>query len=303
MDRHDKKKRKKKEWVLLWMILPFVILTLVFHYIPLMGWSYAFIDYRLGKSPFQSRFVGLDNFTWMFSKISRMPRALRNTLIPNLIGLCISWTPIAFAILLNELRSPRMRKIVQTFTTIPNFISLVMVYGILIGFIGSDGMINVALKRWGVIKQSINLFNNVNIAWTVEKIIGQWKGLGFSAIIYLAALGGIDQELYGAASVDGAGRFRQIWHITIPGLMPTYLVQLLLGIGSFFSSGMDYALIFGNALTNSKLENLAYYSYGLFKSADYSKGIALGVMQSVVAIILLTVANILAKKVRGESIV
>ncbi len=133
--------------------------------------------------------------------------------------------------------------------------------------------------------------------------MGTWKGLGFSAIIYLAAISGIDQELYDAAMTDGAGRLQRIWYVTIPGVMPTFLVQTVLGISGFLSGGMDYPLVFGTPLTNPKLENIGLYSYNLFRDASYSFGIALGIMNSIVSIALICLGNTAAKKVRGESII
>ncbi|MCI9221420.1 MAG: sugar ABC transporter permease, partial [Lachnospiraceae bacterium] len=166
------KKGQKKEWILFWMILPWIIYVFIFHYVPIAGWAYAFVDYKLGKSPFESEFVGLRNFQAMFSSISRLPRALRNTVIPNTINLAISWLPVAFAIFLNELRSTKYRRIVQTVTTIPNFISWVMIYGLMVGLFSTDGMFNVLLLRNGVISKPFNLLSNKNIAWTLQAVMG-----------------------------------------------------------------------------------------------------------------------------------
>ena len=296
-------KKVKKEWILFWMVVPFILLVLVFHYLPIAGWAYAFVDYKLGKLPWESAFVGLKNFQLMFSSISRLPRALRNTVIPNTISLAIAWLPVAFAIFLNELRSTRYRRIVQTVTTVPNFISWVMVYGLMVGLFSTDGMLNTFFLSKGIISQPFNLLININISWTLHAVMGTWKGLGFSAIIYLAAISGIDQELYDAAMTDGAGRFQRIWYVTIPGVMPTFLVQTVLGISGFLSGGMDYPLVFGTPLTNPKLENIGLYSYNLFRDASYSFGIALGIMNSIVSIALICLGNTAAKKVRGESII
>ena len=296
-------KKVKKEWILFWMVVPFILLVLVFHYLPIAGWAYAFVDYKLGKLPWESEFVGLKNFQLMFSSISRLPRALRNTVIPNTISLAIAWLPVAFAIFLNELRSTRYRRIVQTVTTVPNFISWVMVYGLMVGLFSTDGMLNTFFLSKGIISQPFNLLNNINISWTLQAVMGTWKGLGFSAIIYLAAISGIDQELYDAAMTDGAGRLQRIWYVTIPGVMPTFLVQTVLGISGFLSGGMDYPLVFGTPLTNPKLENIGLYSYNLFRDASYSFGIALVIMNSIVSIVLICLGNTAAKKVRGESII
>ena len=298
-----KQNKPKMEWVLFWLVLPLLIWTVITCYIPIAGWSYAFIDYRIGRSPFESPFVGLDNFKLMFSSISRLPRALRNTIVPNLMSYALCWLPVAFAICLTELRKTWLRKTVQVITTIPNFISWVMVFGLMFAMISNDGVINIWLQRLGITNKSINLLGNVDIAYTLQTLLNSWKGLGFSAVIYLAAIAGIDQELYDAAMIDGAGRFRCALHITVPGILPTFFVQLVLNISYFFGSGLDYPLVFTNPITNPKLENIAMYSYNLFKNADYSYGIALGMMNSVVAVIMLCCANALAKRVRGQSIV
>ncbi len=295
--------RQKKEWVLFWMVLPWLTLTIVFSYLPILGWSYAFVDFKLGKPVLQSRFVGLDNFKLMFSSISRLPRAFRNTLLPSLINLGLSWVPVAFAICLNELHSSRFRKGIQTVTTIPNFISWVMVYGLVIGLFSTDGAVNILLVRLGILEKPFNLLNNINVAWTLQAAMNLWKSLGFSAIIYLASIAGIDQELYDAAMTDGAGRLQRALHITVPGILPTYMVQMVLNIGSFLNAGMDYPLIFGSPITNPKLENINLYSYNLFKNADYSYGIALGMVNSLIALLLLFTANGIAKRIRGEAIV
>lgn len=293
----------KKEWVLFWMIIPWVIWTVIMNYLPILGWSYAFIDFKLGKPVLESQYVGLGNFQLIFSTISRLPRALRNTLVPSLINLALSWTPIAFAICLNEMRSSRFRKTVQTITTIPNFISWVMIYGLMIAMFSTDGAVNIWLSRMGLLSKPFNVLNDVNMAWTLQALMNLWKTTGFSAIIYLAAIAGIDQELYDAAMTDGAGRFRRVWHVTIPGVLPTYLVQTVLNISNFLNTSMDYPLIFGSPITTPRLENINLYSYNLFKNADYSFGIALGMVNSLVAVLLLCLANAAAKRIRGESII
>lgn len=285
------------------MIIPWVIWTVIMNYLPILGWSYAFIDFKLGKPVLESQYVGLGNFQLIFSTISRLPRALRNTLVPSLINLALSWTPIAFAICLNEMRSSRFRKTVQTITTIPNFISWVMIYGLMIAMFSTDGAVNIWLSRMGLLSKPFNVLNDVNMAWTLQALMNLWKTTGFSAIIYLAAIAGIDQELYDAAMTDGAGRFRRVWHVTIPGVLPTYLVQTVLNISNFLNTSMDYPLIFGSPITTPRLENINLYSYNLFKNADYSFGIALGMVNSLVAVLLLCLANAAAKRIRGESII
>ena len=292
-------KSRKKEWRLFFLALPFIVFTLIFSYVPLVGWSYAFIDFQLGLSPLKSKFTGLYYFSLLFRSASRLPRVLRNTLMFNFLGYLTSWMPMALAILLSEIKSIKFKKLVQTTTTIPNFISWVLVFGVAFAMVSNDGVINIWLIRLGLLDKPANPLSNGSIVWYFQTALGLWKGIGFGSIIYLAAISSIDTELYDAARVDGANRMRCVWHITVPGLLPTYLVLLILSISSLFASGFDQQYVFNNPLVFNKMENLAMYTYDLFKNADYSYGIAVGMLQSLVGIIMLFIANNVAKMIRG----
>jgi putative aldouronate transport system permease protein len=299
--------KRKEGFRLFFLALPFMIWTFIFSYVPLWGWVYAFYNYRPGV-PFGSlKFVGLENFRmivmdeWAVRDISRV---LGNTLGMHLIGYITSPIGMIYAMFLNEIKSMRYRRAIQTFTTIPNFISWVLVYAIAYAmFAVDDGFINHILMELGVIDQSINFLASDKNVWWKMWAWGTWKGLGWGSIVYIAAIQGIDQELYEAARVDGAGRFACMWHITVPCLLPTYIVLMILSIARLISSGMDQYYVFQNPMTKARLEVLELYVFNQgIAGTRYSYSIAIGILQSVVSLILLTITNTLSKIVREESI-
>lgn len=286
------------------MAVPFLILVFVFNYIPLFGWIYAFFDYKPGVPLWKTPFAGLDYFKLMYDERKDLFHVLRNTMIMSVFGLLCTPLYAVFAIFLNEMRSKSFKKLVQITTTLPNFISWILVYSVFFMFLSSDGFINQVLFRLGWIDAPTNVLGNNDIVWYVQTGVGIWKGLGWGAIIYLAAIAGIDQELYDAAKVDGAGRFRAIWNITVPGILPTFFVLLLLNISNMLSNGFDQYFVFYNPLVASHIEVLDYYTYrvGMLNS-DFAYSTALGISKTVISITLLFSVNHLAKRVRGESIV
>jgi len=288
---------------------PFLLLVFLFAYLPLFGWVHAFYDYHPRFRMFQAPFVGLQWFTLMFSTASwrrMLAEILVNTFAMSFIGILTSWLPMVFAILLNEIRNVKYRRVVQTLTTIPNFISWVLVYSLAFSLFSSSGLINDLLIQFGIISRPIMFLHmgNGDHAWAAMWGLGTWKTLGWSAIIYMAAIAGIDQELYEAARVDGANRFRTIWHITIPGLIPTYMVLLLLSIAHFLNSGIESTYVFQNAFNLRRIQTLDLYVFNLgIGSASYSLATAIGMMKSFVSLVLLFTVNYISKLVRGESII
>lgn len=297
----------RTKYKLFLMVFPFMIFTFVFAYLPLWGWLYAFVDYRPGRSIFQMDFVGLKWFNMLvYSKQQAMEifRVLKNTFGMSFLNLFFSFLPMVFAILLYEIRSMRMRKIVQTLTTIPHFISWVLVYSIVFTFLAVDnGVVNNLLLEAGLISKPINFLASSEHIWIKMAMLDIWKGLGWSAILYLAAINGIPQDLYEAARIDGAGRFRCVWHITVPGLLPTFFVLLLLAVANIINTGMDQYFVFSNAMNHSSIEVLDLYTYniGLLKG-NFSLATVISIMKSVVSLVLLFSVNRLSKTLRGESI-
>lgn len=289
------------------LIIPLLMLVFIFSYMPLYGWIYAFFDYKPGRSLFSCEFVGLDNFKMMVSDsyaVKNILRVLKNTFGMSFLGILTSIFPMLFAILLSEIRNRKLRKFIQTSVTIPNFISWVLVYSIAYAmFSVNDGFVNRLLVQSGVIEEGINFLASSEHVWLTMTGYSLWKGLGWSAIMYIAALTSIDEELYEAAKIDGAGRFQLIRHITIPGLLPTYFVLLILSIANLLNNGMEQYYIFQNAMNKDSIEVLDLYVYNQgMVGYNYSFSTAVSMLKSIVSIVLLFFANSMSKLARGESV-
>lgn len=286
------------------LAVPFVLFIVVFSYVPLFGWSFAFFNYKPGLSWANMQFVGFGNFIKIFNEMGEISRVMRNTLAMSALSIICSPIPMIFAILLNEVKSARFKKLIQTTTTLPNFISWIIVYGIAFAMFSNDGPINSILGKVGLPIPEVNILGNNKYVWFFQTGLNIWKGTGWWAIIYIAAISGIDTELYDAAKIDGANKFGQIMHITVPGLANTYLVLLLLGISNMLSNGFDQYFVFYNSLVADKIEVLDYYVYkvGIIIN-DYSLSIAIGMLKTFISIILLFSANFASKKIRGESLI
>jgi putative aldouronate transport system permease protein len=289
------------------MLMPFVALVAVFAYLPLWGWRYAFFDYKVGDAISMDNFVGFKWFTELFENpatVRDIVRVLKNTLAMSGLGIATSWLPMAFAIFLSEIKNVRFRRFVQTFTTVPNFISWVLVYSIAFCIFSTDGFVSSILVNLGIWKEGVNMLMSGEHVWLKMLGWGLWKGIGWSAIIYIAAISGIDQQLYEAATVDGAGRFQRMWHITVPGLIPTFCVLLLMSIANILSNGMDQYLVFENATNQNAIMVLDLYVYklGIGKGA-IPLSTVIGMVKSIVSVTLLFAANGVSKLIRGESIV
>lgn len=304
-ERIGRKKLRGIKYLLL--AVPFLIYVFVFSYVPLVGWIYSVFDYKIGQKflDFGSMvFVGLGNFQKLFTERSEVLRVLRNTLALSALGLLATPVPVVFAIMFNEIKNSKFKKIVQTATTLPNFISWIIVYGVAFAFFSVNGFVSVLMQKIGIQPPVMGILGDVDHTWVLQWILGIWKSFGWSAIIYIAAITGIDSELYDAAKVDGANKIQSILHITIPGIMPTYVVMFLLAVSNILSNGFDQYFMFYNPMVADKIEVLDYYVYKVgFYINDYSYSITLGMLKSILGIVLLFTANALSKKIRGESIV
>ncbi len=301
-----KKKRpqiRKEGLILLLMAIPFIVIAFAFHYVPLFGWIYAFFDYRPGIPLSKTAFVGFDHFREMLTD-SNMTRVLVNTLALSFLALLCAPIPVLLAVMVSEVKSNLFKRILQTTSTLPHYISWVIIYSLAFSMFSSEGAINVILMRLGFIDVPLNVLGNEEHVWLIQTLILLWKTLGWNAIIYLAAIVSIDSEMYDAAKVDGAGRIKSIIHITIPGIMPTFIVLQLLAVSSLLSVGFEQYFVFNNIMVADKIEVLDLYVYrvGLVMN-DYPYSMAVGMFKSVIGIILLFLINGLSKKIRGESIV
>ena len=295
--------KPRKDYKLLYYALPFMIIVLLFNYIPIFGWIYAFFDYVPGVKLKDSEFVGLEYFRLIFTD-ANVWRSLTNTFIFAILGILFSPLPMLFAILLNEVKNGPVRKIVQTFTTLPNFISWVIIFSLAFTLFSSDGLITNLLLKIGIGTEGQNRLGNGSAVYIFQSLLGLWKGLGWSSIIYLAAIAGIDQEQYEAARVDGAGYFRCALHITMPAMIGTFVVLFILNIGNFLNTGYEQYLLFKNSMTADNIEVLDLYAYRIgLENMDYSYGVAISIIKSIVSVILVTFANLVAKKARGSAVV
>mgnify|MGYP000702351952 FL=1 len=295
----------KREFQLFLLALVFALFVVAFCYVPLLGWSIAFIDYNPGKSLFQQKFVGLANFKLLWSSKRDLGMAVRNTLALSGLSLLTMPVPLIFAILLSELPFKRLSKLTQTISALPYFISHVLLYAVCFSlFSPTDGAVNVILRLFYGPDYTSNLLAQPDVAWRMQTFICLYKGMGYSAIMYLSAMSGIDQELYDAASVDGAGRLAKILHVTIPGIMPTFIVLLVLNIAGMLSgAGFDQYYVFQNPMVLNKLEVLDTYIYKIgLRQNNCGFATAAGMLKSLISVMLLMLANRISKLVRGSSL-
>lgn len=283
------------------LLLPSLIWVILICYAPMTGLYMAFINYTpKGNGYFadlaSSQFVGFDWFQYFFSTDFLI--IMRNTLATSLLTLLFSFPlPIILAICLNEVKSAGVKKFVQTASYLPYFISWVIAANIFITFLSADGVINHLLMAIGFTDEQILFFQKGPYFWWIIAIANAWKVLGYNAIIYLAAVSGISQDMYEAADVDGATRVQKIWYITLPALKPTIMVLLILAIGGVLNTGFEQQLLMANdsILNYSDVLDTYAYRYGL-KNGMYSYGTAVGLFKSVVSFILVMGANSLSKK-------
>ena len=305
VNKSRKSAMKKSGFRLFLMVLPLLALVFCFTYLPLWGWRYAFYDYKAGRALANCEYTGWKWFKLLFSDVyyrNDLLRVMKNTLAMSFIGLGTSWLPMMFAVFLAEINSKGYKKLVQTATTIPNFISWVLVYAVAYAlFSVGDGFFNRLLQMTG--QDQINFLADTKNMWGKMWAWGTWKGLGWSAVTYIAAISGVDQQLYEAAEVDGANRWQKMWHVTLPGLIPTYFVLLVLSIGNLINSGTEQYYVFQTPLNKASIEVLDLYvlNQGLM-AGNYSFATAVGMMKSVVSVTLLAFANWLSKIVRGSTV-
>jgi putative aldouronate transport system permease protein len=278
------------------MLVPVVAYYLVFHYGPMYGALMAFQDYSPTKGIWGSQWIGFENFTTFFSSVY-FQRLIRNTLAINIIELFFAFpAPIILALLLNEITSPAFKRTVQTITYLPHFVSLVVVIGMMVDFLARDGLINNLIGAVGV--APIPFLQRADWYWWLFVGSGIWQGVGWGSIVYLAAITNIDPTLYEAATVDGANRWHQLRHITIPSIMPTIIIFLILRIGSMMSVGYEKTILMYNSMTYETADVINSYVYrkGVLQ-ADFGFSAAVGLFNSVINFGLLLIANRLSKRV------
>jgi putative aldouronate transport system permease protein len=287
------------------MLAPAVIAVLLFEYIPLAGWIMAFKRYQIGLSIWDAPWVGLDNFKLFFVQSKDYIYVLRNTLSMNLMSVAVNLSlGLIFAVLLNEIRIRFFVKTVQTVSFFPFFISYVITYSIANSFLAQNsGVLNQLMVKWGWIESGINYLGDPAYSWFLIVFLQAWKSIGYISIIFLAAISSIPTEQYEAADIDGASRFQKIRFITVPNLMPTLIVILIMNSGWVLNSNFELYFMFTNATNWERMEVLDMYIYKFgLKQLNYSYATAVGIMKTVVSIVLVFLTNALARKVTGRSV-
>jgi putative aldouronate transport system permease protein len=290
------------------MISPFLIISFIFSYFPLYGWAYAFFYYKPPLRLSQCDFVGFQWFEMLFRNTAQIKQILiimANTFAMSGLGILTSVFPVIFAIFLSEIRAARFKRFIQTFTTLPNFISWVLVYAVAYSLFSSSGMVNNFGQSLGILDQPLKVLDSDTLTWIKMCLWTIWKGLGWNAIMYMAAIAGIDQELYEAATVDGAGRFRLMRHITLPGILPTFTVLLLLSVAGFLNNGLEQFYVFQNAFNKDHIQVLDLYVYNISMGGQnmYSLATAVSILKSIISVTLLFIVNRMSKITRGETII
>ena len=288
------------------MLLPSVIIVFIFAYIPMAGIYVGFVDYKLGQPVMSAKWAGLDYFIRFFTDATGVTfNVFRNTISLNIIGIVVGMVfPCLFAILLNELFSSKFKRIVQTITFFPYFLSPIVVYSIVyIFFAVNSGVINQILVDLRIIESGINFLSDPNYAWPTIILTNLWRGFGYSSVIYLAAITGIDPQQYEAAEIDGAGRFNRMRYITLANLKPTINVLLILSIGGLLGSDFGTMFIFTNALNRERMEVFSTYVYRMgLQKLDFSYATAAGLALSLVGLFLTLSANNISKRMTGRAI-
>ena len=287
---------------LIMMSLPLVLYVILFAYVPLWGWSMAFQNYRPARSFTEQEWVGLKWFTFLFSDPGFM-RVLRNTLAMSVINMALGYiTAIVFALFLNELKNIGFKRVVQTISYLPHFLSWVIVTGLVATMLSvENGAVNDFLMITGIIKEPILFLSKPNYFWGIVGATYVWKEVGWNTIIYLAAMAGIDPALYEAAEIDGCNRYQKMWNITLPGIKATIIILMIMSIGHILDAGFELQYLLKNGLIQDVAETIDIYviNYGI-KSSNFSLATAAGMFKNVVNIMLIFAANWIAKRA-GEA--
>ncbi len=284
------------------LALPVLLFFIIFNYIPMAGIILGFEKFTPKAGVFLSEWVGLKNFINFFGSYYFW-RLLRNTFLLSFFDLLFNFpAPIILALLLNEVGNKYFKKVIQTISYMPYFISMVVMAGIVLDFVATDGVITNALSSIGLVEKK-NLLSVPSYFRTIFVGTSMWQGLGYGSIIYLAALSGVDQELYEAARIDGAGRWKQTIHVTLPGISSTIVIMLILRLGQLLSVGMDKILLLYNPLIYETADVISTFVYRKgIQDSDYGYSTAVGLFNSVINFLLLLIANAVSRKFSETSL-
>lgn len=303
---------KKSKWQLLmkqkaliWMSVPFVLYIILFRYVPLWGWTMAFQNYKPSRSFFQQTWVGMKFFKELFQSREFL-LSLRNTIGMSLISTALGYiSAIIIAVFLNEVRSIGAKRFVQTVSYLPHFLSWIIVTGLVANVLSvEDGVINNILLKFNLIDAPIQFLSVPRYFWHIIGWTYVWKEVGWNTIVYLGAMTAIDPCLYEAAQIDGCGRLRKIWHITLPGIKPTIIIMMIMSAGHILDSNFEMPYLLQNGMIQDVAETIDIYvlKYG-FKLFNFSLATAAGIFKNAVNIILLLIANTIAKRSGEERLI
>lgn len=291
--------RVKKDWMrnrsLYLMIIPVLIFFILFHYKPMYGAIIAFKDYTPALGIAESPWVGWNNFTRFFSSVY-FGRLIRNTILLSFYSLLFGFpAPIILALLLNEVKNKKFKGLTQTVTYLPHFISMIVVTGMLVDFSMTSGLFNDIIELFG--GERSPLLQNPDLYRTIYVASGIWQEIGWGSIIYLSALSGVDSQLYEAAQIDGAGKWKQLIHVTLPGIAPTIIIMFILKMGTLMNMGYEKTILLYNPATYETADIISSYIYriGLLEQ-DWSYSTAIGLFNSVINLGLLLITNKIARK-------
>lgn len=293
----------RKDKMLYMMVLPGILYFLLFHYVPMYGLTIAFKKYNIYKGFAASKWIGWENFEKLFSMYG-FTDALRNTIVISLKKIIFGFpVPIIFAIALNEVRHMKFKKTIQTVVCLPHFISWIVVQGLLFTmFSASSGALKNIMVLFGEEGKALNLLASKEHFQGLIVVSDIWKEFGYGSILYFATLAGIDPQLYEAASIDGAGKLRQIWHITLPCLRSTILIMLIMRLGNILNAGFDQIFAISNPMVSEVAEILDTYVYKLgITKQDFSRSTAAGLFKSVIGLIAVLSTNAIVKKIDPEN--
>ncbi|OAZ47385.1 ABC transporter permease [Paenibacillus polymyxa] len=285
------------------MALLGVVWMIIFHYIPMYGILIAFKHFDIIGTISSAPWAGLEHFR-AFLEDDNFWYIVKNTLGISLLKLAIGFPlPIVFALFLNEIRSTRFKKSIQTISYLPHFLSWVILGGILTTWLADTGLINQLLLAWGWIDQPISYLAEPGYFWTIVVSSDIWKELGWSAIIYLAAMAGVSTDMYEAATIDGAGRFQKMWYVTLPAIKGTISILFILAVSGILNSNFDQILVLRNSLNEnaSNVVDIYVYQVGI-QQGRFSYSTAVGLLKSVLALILLLIANSVTKRMNNTSL-
>lgn len=293
----------KNQRYLFIIAIPCILYIGIFFYGPLYGWLMAFVKYKPSRGVFGSEFVGLHYFKEFFSDPD-LGKIIRNTLAMSTLNLvAINIFPLLLALMINEVSHKFFKRTIQTLTYLPHFVSFVVVANIFLELLGTDGAVNEMLKTMGVTETAYKFWQQPSLFWLLATFVRVWKEVGWGAIIYLAALAGIDQGQYEAAAIDGCGRIKRIMYITIPNLLPTVMILWITNMSGLFSASFDASYMLGNATTSNVAEVIETYIYKMGLSMGlYSYSTAVSLIQTVLGFILVYITNKIAQRTTEYSL-